>query len=674
MNFNGEIFESPNFCTTLRQAEHAAAEVALNTLSKRGPSQFLAAKILDETGVCKNLLQETAQRVGVSLPVYTTIKGGPGHLPVFKCLVEVAGRVFAGEPAKTKKQAEKNAAMAAWSVIKQWTQPPLITNSEDSTTDEVDGRSNSGALTLYRREERNQTTSQMQAANRRQGGRSRVRVVNVRGKNRLSREGSPAGQFHYGGSSSPASPSGEIGFEDGKFLFNGQANIGNTDSPRIMAGYQRSLPLFDGDSTALSEQDAFTKNRINGNNVGRALPLPWHHQPQIPQQRLSRLSCHSHSDRIELRRPLMEEFDLLRECDDDWLSGGLGVVDNNTPHSQQQQQQPQSASPSDRGRSSLPRRAMFQSQSERFELKPSLLEEMYYNDEEEWWLRGELMQPVAMLERARSGMHREQENGSVVYYDGNRGSSYGGTESVSHVSNDFGNLGSAYNSGFRDANNMPFGGFKETAKQEGSYPRCTGAKISPPFAGFQQSVASPQISYEDVERGSSYTDKNKSYSGDRSSSYSGNNFDIDRGTSLYTNFSVDTPNRFFFNNDGAKSIFSGYANSTRSRGIHDDELGASSSSSVWSHPANLWASNSMATSVAQSLGIRQPTSMAPPVKVRQMVAVCSAPPPRRPAIDSAGSSISNVSTHPYLPNAQPLDHTSSSSDTSACQFFSQLRI
>jgi len=34
------------FCSTLRQAEHAAAEVALNELSKRGPSSTLAAKVL----------------------------------------------------------------------------------------------------------------------------------------------------------------------------------------------------------------------------------------------------------------------------------------------------------------------------------------------------------------------------------------------------------------------------------------------------------------------------------------------------------------------------------------------------------------------------------------------------------------------------------------------------
>jgi hypothetical protein len=46
VNFNGETFESPTFCSTLRQAEHAAAEVALNTLANRGPSRTLAARVL----------------------------------------------------------------------------------------------------------------------------------------------------------------------------------------------------------------------------------------------------------------------------------------------------------------------------------------------------------------------------------------------------------------------------------------------------------------------------------------------------------------------------------------------------------------------------------------------------------------------------------------------------
>lgn len=137
VNFNGEIFESPNYCSTLRQAEHSAAEVALNTLSRRGPSRSLAAKVLDETGVYKNLLQETAHRAGLSLPVYTTTRSGPGHLPVFKCSVDLAGLRFYGETAKTKKQAEKNAAMAAWSALKQLSQlSGLCSSSCDSESSE----------------------------------------------------------------------------------------------------------------------------------------------------------------------------------------------------------------------------------------------------------------------------------------------------------------------------------------------------------------------------------------------------------------------------------------------------------------------------------------------------------------------------------------------------------
>ncbi|KAI3799719.1 hypothetical protein L1987_35018 [Smallanthus sonchifolius] len=122
VNFNGETYESPNYCTTLRQAEHSAAEVALNALASRGPSNSLAARILDETGVYKNLLQEVSQRVGASLPTYTTVRSGLGHFPIFTCTVELAGCTFTGEPAKNKKQAEKNAAMSAWSSLKLLTQ------------------------------------------------------------------------------------------------------------------------------------------------------------------------------------------------------------------------------------------------------------------------------------------------------------------------------------------------------------------------------------------------------------------------------------------------------------------------------------------------------------------------------------------------------------------------
>lgn len=80
----------------------------------------------DETGVYKNLLQEIAQRVGAPLPQYTTYRSGLGHQPVFTGTVELAGITFTGEPAKNKKQAEKNAALAAWSSLKQCKSPTQL--------------------------------------------------------------------------------------------------------------------------------------------------------------------------------------------------------------------------------------------------------------------------------------------------------------------------------------------------------------------------------------------------------------------------------------------------------------------------------------------------------------------------------------------------------------------
>ncbi|KAG6503889.1 double-stranded RNA-binding protein 6-like [Zingiber officinale] len=154
VNFNGEVFESPSFCLTLRQAEHSAAEVALNALSHRGPSHSLAARILDETGVYKNLLQEIAQRVGAPLPSYTTVRSGLGHLPVFTCTVELAGIIFTGEPAKNKKQAEKNAALAAWSSLKQLAKVSASSSNEQTNNDEQEQITIARALLHYRLKEK----------------------------------------------------------------------------------------------------------------------------------------------------------------------------------------------------------------------------------------------------------------------------------------------------------------------------------------------------------------------------------------------------------------------------------------------------------------------------------------------------------------------------------------
>ncbi|TYI35015.1 hypothetical protein ES332_A03G047000v1 [Gossypium tomentosum] len=154
VNFNGETFESPHYCSTLRLAEHSAAEVALQSLSNRGPSHSLAARILDETGVYKNLLQEIAQRVGASLPQYTTFRSGLGHLPIFTGTVELAGIRFTGEPAKNKKQAEKNAAMAAWTSLKLLAKETASSSSEPENNDELEQITIARSLLNYRIKEK----------------------------------------------------------------------------------------------------------------------------------------------------------------------------------------------------------------------------------------------------------------------------------------------------------------------------------------------------------------------------------------------------------------------------------------------------------------------------------------------------------------------------------------
>ncbi|KAG6417907.1 hypothetical protein SASPL_120104 [Salvia splendens] len=137
VNFNGDTFESPNYCSTLRQAEHSAAEAAL-----------------DESGVYENLVQEIAQRVGSPLPQYTTFRSGSGHLPVFTGTVELAGIIFTGEPAKNKKQAEKYAALAAWLSLKLLAQQEVISPSESECNDEREQIRIARALQKYRSKEK----------------------------------------------------------------------------------------------------------------------------------------------------------------------------------------------------------------------------------------------------------------------------------------------------------------------------------------------------------------------------------------------------------------------------------------------------------------------------------------------------------------------------------------
>ncbi|XP_027358913.1 double-stranded RNA-binding protein 6-like isoform X2 [Abrus precatorius] len=109
---DGQTYESDKFYSSLKHAEHAAAEVALLFLSPDGVQE-------DRTGLYKNLLQELVQKEGFGLPIYSSSKYGEAHMPIFVSQVEVEGELFTGQEAKSKKQAEMSAAKAAYMALKE---------------------------------------------------------------------------------------------------------------------------------------------------------------------------------------------------------------------------------------------------------------------------------------------------------------------------------------------------------------------------------------------------------------------------------------------------------------------------------------------------------------------------------------------------------------------------
>ncbi|KAK9289859.1 hypothetical protein L1049_008020 [Liquidambar formosana] len=111
VTIDGKTYESQDFFSTVKEAEHAAAKVALMSLLTHGVQE-------DDSVLYKNLLQELAQKEGF-LPTYKTISSGLSHIPTFVTTVEIKGDNFQGEEAKTKKQAEMNAAKVAYIALKE---------------------------------------------------------------------------------------------------------------------------------------------------------------------------------------------------------------------------------------------------------------------------------------------------------------------------------------------------------------------------------------------------------------------------------------------------------------------------------------------------------------------------------------------------------------------------
>ncbi|XP_052111431.1 double-stranded RNA-binding protein 1 isoform X10 [Arachis duranensis] len=112
VTIDGQTYECPTAFSKLKDAEHAAAEVALLSLLSGGFQE-------DNSVLYKNLLQELVQKEGFSLPAYNTERFGEAHIPIFISHVEVEGEVFTGQKAKTKKQAEISAAKVAYTTLKE---------------------------------------------------------------------------------------------------------------------------------------------------------------------------------------------------------------------------------------------------------------------------------------------------------------------------------------------------------------------------------------------------------------------------------------------------------------------------------------------------------------------------------------------------------------------------
>ncbi|KAK3441804.1 hypothetical protein EUGRSUZ_B01706, partial [Eucalyptus grandis] len=111
---NGVKYNSlPGFCNR-KAAEQSAAEVALLELAKSGEISEGISQPVHETGLCKNLIQEYVQKLSYVIPRYKCPKDEASRrAPLFSCTVEVGGICYTGDTARTKKQAEIQAARTA---------------------------------------------------------------------------------------------------------------------------------------------------------------------------------------------------------------------------------------------------------------------------------------------------------------------------------------------------------------------------------------------------------------------------------------------------------------------------------------------------------------------------------------------------------------------------------
>lgn len=116
---NEETYHSLTGFLNRKAAEQSAAEVALVEIAKSGATDISVSHPVHETGLCKNLLQEYAQKMNYAIPSYVCTKDEKkGRESPFSCTVDIGGIKYIGGTAKTKKEAELKAAKTALLAIK----------------------------------------------------------------------------------------------------------------------------------------------------------------------------------------------------------------------------------------------------------------------------------------------------------------------------------------------------------------------------------------------------------------------------------------------------------------------------------------------------------------------------------------------------------------------------
>ncbi|KAL5705354.1 hypothetical protein ACHQM5_023666 [Ranunculus cassubicifolius] len=113
-----------------KASEQSAAEVALIDLAKSGNTNEKIAFLLQESGLCKQLLQQYAHKMKYTLPVYVCrYDNREGKLP-FTCTVEIGNTLYAGASAKSYKAARIDAARTALLAVQSNEAGNLTENSQ----------------------------------------------------------------------------------------------------------------------------------------------------------------------------------------------------------------------------------------------------------------------------------------------------------------------------------------------------------------------------------------------------------------------------------------------------------------------------------------------------------------------------------------------------------------